>query len=186
MRWIAQWWRVALVFLLLAPSRGLTLEDLRKEANLTPKKFASYFSGFKYEYNEEVQPPEQFLATRTGDCDDYATLAALVLGEKGYHPHLVTVRMPGLVHVICYIEETKGYLDFNARDYLIHIVSCKSGLADIARQVARSFDANWTTASEFLFEEGLKQMLQTTVETSRQNPALIGKQARPPRIKMDF
>src|SRR5437868_3822687 len=82
-----------------APVSALTLDELRHEPNLTPQRFGSHFSQFKFEFRDEVQAPDVFLATRSGDCDDFSILAAMVLKERGYTPRLVAVRMPGMVHV---------------------------------------------------------------------------------------
>jgi hypothetical protein len=185
-QWNVQSWRVALFLILLTPLRGITLEELRKDAQLTPRKFAAAFSDFEYVYHEELQPHEQFLATKKGDCDDYATLAALLLGEKGYHPHLIAVRMPGLVHVVCYIEEIKGFLDFNAREYVARTVSCKPGLDQIAKKVAKTFEANWTSATEFSFKDGLKRHIKTVVETAPYTPLANSVGTNEPSVKMDF
>lgn len=144
--------------------RAVSLEELRNDPRMSPSRFASYFADFKYQFLEEVQPPELFLATRIGDCDDFATLAAMVLREKGFRTHLIAIRMPGLVHVVCYVEEIKGYLDFNNRSFLKRTVSCNGTLRDIARSVAKSFEANWTSASEFTFQNGLKYLVSTIAQ----------------------
>src|SRR4051794_24751644 len=93
--------------------RAATLDEIRSTENLTPQKFASFFSNFEFKYHHAIQPPETFLATESGDCDDYATLASRVLKERGYTTRLVTIRMPKVTHVVCYVEESKCYLDYN-------------------------------------------------------------------------
>jgi hypothetical protein len=150
--------------LLSTPICALTLEEIRQTPNLTPQKFAALFSSFAYQFRAEVQDPRAFLATETGDCDDYATLAAMVLREKGYTPRLITVRMPNLVHVVCYIEETKSYLDYDNRSYFSRTVSCGNSIEEIARKVARANGRNWTSASEFSFEDGMKRLIATVTE----------------------
>src|SRR4051794_15270885 len=92
---------------------ALDVETLRRDPNLTPENFARYFQGFHFELNEKIQAPDVFLARETGDCDDYATLAADLLKERGYTTRLLVVFMPKNTHVVCYVEETKSYLDFN-------------------------------------------------------------------------
>ncbi|MDX1951102.1 MAG: transglutaminase-like domain-containing protein [Verrucomicrobiota bacterium] len=151
--------------LLPSPLNSLSMEELRKMSDLTPRKFAKLFAQFQYRLFEEVQSPEVFLATEMGDCDDYAILAAQILGERGYTPRLIAVRMPGITHVICYIEETESYLDFNNRVYLSRTVGCERDLAKIAKKVAKSFESSWTSASEFTFANGLKQMVVTIART---------------------
>lgn len=133
---------------------------------LTCRKFAGYFKDFDYNFHAEIQPPEIFLATQAGDCDDYAILADLVLREHGFTTKLVTVRMPGLVpHVVCYVLEEKVYLDYNNRIYLTRTEKADPDLRDIARKVAKSFEANWTSVSEFKYHDGLKELVQTISKT---------------------
>lgn len=155
----------ALAALIAAELDGLTLEDLRADKDLTPRKLMARFSRFKYELHAEVQTPEAFLASESGDCDDFATLAAVVLREKGYTPRLVAVRMPGLTHVVCYVAETGSYLDYNNRIYFSPLVKSKPDLAEIANKVAKSFDSSWTTASEFKYTNQVKVLLNTVART---------------------
>jgi hypothetical protein len=143
---------------------ALSLEDLRKEKNLTPPKFASYFREFSFNFRKNVQRPDVFLATKNGDCDDYSILAAKILREKGYTPRLISVRMPGVTHVVCYIEETHSYLDYNFRGYTVGISSRDNILEIIAENVARSYGASWSSASEFTYSSGVKRLVQTIVE----------------------
>ncbi|MBM3824695.1 MAG: hypothetical protein FJ404_17730 [Verrucomicrobia bacterium] len=162
-------------------ARPVTLDDLRREPKLTPQRFASYFSEFRYQFFEEVQLPEMFLATELGDCDDYATLAAEILSQRGFRPHLIAVRMPGLVHVVCYVDEIGGYLDYNSRVYLKRTVSCDKDLRSIANKVARSFGAHWTSASEFAFVHRLKHLVSTITHA---NPS-ASVSSIPPRSTSD-
>lgn len=163
--WAARAARVGLAAWLVvapAPLPAVTLEELRSAEKLTPKKFAGYFSDFKYEYLDEIQPPAKFLARQSGDCDDYAILADLVLRGHGYQTRLVHVRMIGLVaHAVCYVTEDKLYLDYNNRVYVIKTQRCGPELRDIAGKVADSFEANWTSVSEFVYVNGLKRIVQT-------------------------
>lgn len=151
---------IAALFSLLS-TRGATLEEIRGTENLTPQKFARFFSDFDFKFRARVQTPEVFLATESGDCDDYSTLAAMILREKGYTPRLITVRMPKVVHVVCYIEETQSYLDYNSRGYFRKMIKCGPGMDEIARKVARSYGAEWSSASEFLFDSGVKRLVAT-------------------------
>jgi hypothetical protein len=144
---------------------SLTLEEIRQMPELTPRKFAALFSNFEFKFRAEIQSPEVFLATESGDCDDYATLAAEVLRDRGYTPRLVTVRMPKLVHVVCYIEETRSYLDYNNRGFFMRTVSCGGTLEEIARKVAKASDLPWTSASEFTYEAGMKRLVKTVTPT---------------------
>ncbi|MHB8520096.1 MAG: transglutaminase domain-containing protein [Limisphaerales bacterium] len=171
--------------LMATPLFGLTLEDLRCDPKLTPQRFARYFANFKFEFHAELQSPEVFLASESGDCDDYAVLAATVLREKGYTTRLVTVRMPGTVHVVCYVAEIRGYLDYNNREFLIRTVASDGSLNDVARKVARSFGEQWTSASEFRFQNGVKRTLATV--TRNGVPAVLQLAQRPVRdIPINF
>ena len=152
-----------LLFLGVVGTSAVTLEQLQKEPDLTPEKFAGYFSNFQFIYRVDVQEPARFLASRSGDCDDYAVLAAMVLKQKGYTPRLIAVRMPGLVHVVCYIEETQSYLDYNYRSSN-QAMKCAPGIEMIASEVAKSYQARWSSASEFTFERGLKRLVATVLE----------------------
>src|SRR5688572_26686149 len=129
---------IAAVFLCL-PTFALSLEDLRGKENLTASEFARHFSNFKFVFRKHVQKPEVFLASKSGDCDDFSTLAAAVLRERGYTPRLITVRMPGVTHVVCYIEETKSYLDYNNRAKRNFFVRSERGISAIAESVALSY-----------------------------------------------
>ena len=164
----------------------VTLSDIENDPKLTPQRFARYFSDFEYQYGERILEPEEFLAARKGDCDDYATLAFALLNSKGFHAHLVIVRMPGLNHVVCYVDEIKGYLDYNLRGYSKRTSSCKRSLRKIADDVADTFAASWSSASEFSFQDGVKYLVSTI---TRANPSAITRinlQNLPPGLAPDF
>ena len=156
--------------LIVGELSGLTLEDLRNDPDLTPKKLMARVSRFKFKLHAEVQCPEKFLANECGDCDDFATLAAQVLREKGYKPRLFAVRMPGLTHVVCYVPETGSYMDYNNRIYTKNLVKCKPAINDIADQVAKSFDSSWTTASEFIYTNQVKILVATVARAEKFSP----------------
>ncbi len=141
---------------------SLSVAELQNDAKLTPTRFARYFSDFDFKYHPEVQPADVFLGSRSGDCDDYAILADSLLSAKGYHTRLVYVAMPdGPAHVVCYVAEEKGYLDYNNRSFLFKIERSGSSLEDIATKVAKSFKTKWSIASEFNYAAGKKHVLTT-------------------------
>lgn len=147
---------------------ALTVDDLLADPDLTPKRFANRFEQFTYEFFDHVQDPDVFLRTRTGDCDDYAILASHVLGRKNFTPRLIHVRMIGRVpHAVCYIMENKAYLDYNNRRYAFNLERCGPTIREIATKVARSFEANWTSATEFTYDYDteVKLALFTVVKT---------------------
>ena len=150
-------------FLFQAPSsNAITVSELR-QTKLTPEAFASYFSDFEFKFHDEVQDHETFLTSKSGDCDDYATLAADVLRRSGYTPRLIAVRMKGETHVVCYIAETKSYLDYNCRKDDKKTVSCNSAIKDIAHKVAQSFGRDWVATYQFTFSEGVKRLVQSII-----------------------
>ncbi len=153
-----------------APVRldAVTLLELVTHSNMTPKKFASYFEDFAYEFAAPVQPAEDFLAEKRGDCDDYAILANYVLGRHDQPTRLIHVRMVGRVaHAVCYVSGSKVYLDYNNRNLFVNLQRCGVSLREIATKVAESFKANWISVSEFsyTYDEDKKQFGVTVVKT---------------------
>ncbi len=142
-------------------AEAVTLADLRADPKLTPERFMKYFAAFKHELGREVREPETFLAKGAGDCDDFATLAADILREKGYSTRLVAVFMPEEVHVVCYVAETHSYLDYNRRKKASPVVKCEGELAAIATSVARSFRTQWRSVSEVTIQKGVKRFVWT-------------------------
>ncbi|MFZ5495186.1 MAG: transglutaminase domain-containing protein [Verrucomicrobiota bacterium] len=167
--------RAALWLLLLASGvaapldlDAVTLKELTDNRGLNAKKFASYFAGFAYEFNGPIQSAERFLARERGDCDDYAVLADHVLRKHGLGTRLIHVRLAGRVaHAVCYVTENKAYLDYNNRNVFFTLTRSEAGLRDIATKVARSLEANWTTASEFSYSYATrrKTMIATVSQT---------------------
>ncbi len=148
-------------------SGALTLEELRADPSVTPSTILGRFSAFRFEFGSTVRKPEEFLAARAGDCDDFATLAAEILSHRGYHTHLVSVRTGTVAHVVCYVEEVGGYLDYNLRAKAVGIVRCEPTLVGVADSVARSLDSRWKSASEFTFHDGVKRLVATALSKNR-------------------
>ena len=145
-------------------SSAITVGELRKIPNMTPEKFASYFADFEFKFHSDVQDHETFLATKSGDCDDYATLAADILKRNGYTTRLIAVRMKGETHVVCYVNETKSYLDYNYRKDAVKTVPCANVITEIARKVADSFERDWVATYQFTFSKGVKRLVQRIIE----------------------
>lgn len=159
-------WRTVLLCLIPLSLLAVTLDELMNAEKMTPRKFAAYFKDFEYKFHNEVQNPDVFLMTKSGDCDDYAILADKVLRKHGFKTRLISVRMPGLLtHVVCYIDDEKLYLDFNNRVYLSRTEKSDPDLKEIARKVAKSFEANWTSVSEFTYQDGAKELVKTVSKT---------------------
>jgi hypothetical protein len=149
-----------------ANARAISFEELHNDATLTPLTFASHFSKFRFAFHSEVQKPEDFLRSEAGDCDDYSILAASELSARGYHPRLVAVRLQGLVHVVCYVAEANGYLDYNKRNHGAGLVACGPDLSDVAESIAKSFKSSWSSVSEFTYSDGVKKLVSTVVSKS--------------------
>ena len=153
---------------------AVTLEELLSQPKLTPKKFASYFGDFAYEFNGPIQSPSTFLARKKGDCDDYSVLADHVLSKHGYKTRLIHVRLTGRVApAVCYVEESRAYLDFNNRNVFFTLTRSSPDLREIASKVAQSLEASWTTASEFTYAYATrrKTMIATVSQTGGAAPA---------------
>jgi len=151
------------LFLRSTISNAITVDELRRVPKLTPETFASYFADFEFKFHSEVQDHNAFLSSKSGDCDDYSTLAADVLGKNGYTTRLIAIRMKGETHVVCYINETKSYLDYNYRKDEKKTVSCSSSITEIARKVAKSFDRDWIATYQFTFSSGVKRLVQSII-----------------------
>jgi hypothetical protein len=154
---------------LAAPNlAAVTMKDLMDNPRLTAKKYASYFGNFAYEFSQPIQTGPVFLARQKGDCDDYAVLADYVLRQKGQNTRLVHVRLAGRVaHAVCYVNESGAYLDYNNRAVFFTLSKSGPEIRDIAAKVAKSLEANWTTASEFTYSYATqrKTMISTVSQT---------------------
>lgn len=146
------WLILSLMLVALANTGAVSYEDLMRDQTMTPKNFAKTFEGFEYEFHEAVATPEVFLATRKGDCDDYAILADQVLRTRGFTTRLIHVRLVGQVaHVVCYVKEEQAYLDYNNRNYFFKLTRAKNRIRAIATKVADGLEANWVSVSEFTY-----------------------------------
>ena len=169
---IVTWIALACFTLPLASSSAISVRELRAAPDLTPENFAGHFRNFKFEFRAKVQSPDKFLASRSGDCDDYSTLAAQILRERGYTPRLIAVRMPKIVHVVCYISETQSFLDYDLRGKKTPLQKSEPDIASIAAKVAKRYDSPWTSASEFTYHEGVKRLVATVLPSSNVNTAV--------------
>jgi hypothetical protein len=155
---------VALAGAMWAPANlsAVTLGELIDNPKLNAKKFASYFGDFAYEFNSAILPPDEFLARQRGDCDDYAVLADFVLSKHGLGTRLIHVRLAGRVaHAVCYVTESKAYLDYNNRKFFVTLERSGPDLRTIADTVADSLSASWTTASEFTYSYETHRKIMT-------------------------
>jgi hypothetical protein len=155
-------------------TEAASLDQLRRLPNLTPELLARRFARFAFQFQAAVQEPEEFLRRRAGDCDDFAILAAMLLRERGYTPRLIAVRMPAEVHVVCYISEIGGYLDYNLRNARHPVVPSPPALDEIAHRVAAAFRQPWTSVSEFTFDNRTKYLVRTMLLGEREFLQLAG------------
>ncbi|HWA08271.1 MAG TPA: transglutaminase-like domain-containing protein [Opitutaceae bacterium] len=182
--WRRLWRAGILSSLLCVRLSALTMDELMNDPKMTPQRFAGLFADFKFVLQPfDVQDPKVFLKTQSGDCIDYAVLADHVLGAKGYETRLIRVEMVGsnIGHAVCYVTESKAYLDYNNRVYFVKLQKCGATIREIAGKVAASFDANWTFAMEFTYnyKEDKKHPVYIVVKTDP--PAKDPDLARPPR-----
>ena len=135
-------------------TRAGTLDELLGRKDLTPADVARHVADFSFELAPQVQAPETFLQRRKGDCADFANLASIVLNKHGYTTKLVVVMMTRQTHVVCYVKEAGGFLDYNHRKDPHPIIKSSGSLDDIAGKVASFFRSEWNMASFFKYQRG--------------------------------
>lgn len=148
-----------------------TVSILGGQTDLTPEKLIRLFAGFAFELSAQPQDAETFLQRKRGDCDDFASLASRLLTGRGYKTKLVTVMMERQTHVVCYVEEVQGYLDFNHRTNAHPVIQSDGSLENIAHKVADDFRSPWQTASEFRYENDRPVYLETVFPPALLLPA---------------
>ena len=136
------------------------------QKNLTPESLIRCFADFAYELSDQVQEADKFLERKRGDCADFAKLASEVLNRHGYTSKLVVVMMERQTHVVCYVKERHGYLDYNRRAAAQPVVRSAESLEDIAEKVADSFRAKWRMASEIRYEGATPDRKSTRLNSS--------------------
>ena len=153
----------AWIWIGLARSAGavgaVDLNNLLDQKNLTPEILVRGFADFAFELCPQVQKPEVFLQRKRGDCADFSNLASTVLTHHGYTTKLVVVMMDEQTHVVCYVKEAGGFLDYNHRTDLHPIIPSDGSLEDIAGKVAGDFRSRWRMASAFRYRSGLPEYL---------------------------
>jgi hypothetical protein len=97
---------------------------------------------------------------------DYAILADLILKPQGYGTRLIDVRMAGTdVHTICYVPQEAGFLRYQPEKGTFRMTSSGSTVRALADQLSASCTENWTTASEFIYTNGTKELVATVAKT---------------------
>jgi transglutaminase superfamily protein len=150
----AGFWGFCLAIVGAAATAGAgNLNDLFDQKDLTPEALARVIADFSFELDPQLQEPETFLQRKRGDCADFANLASLVLTHRGYTTKLVVVMMSKQTHVVCYVKEAGGFLDFNHRADTHPVIASDGSLEDIAGKVAGDFRSQWHMASAFRYRE---------------------------------
>jgi len=134
---------------------------LLNRKDLTPEGLARVFADFAFELAPRVQEPEVFLQRKRGDCADFSNLASTILNQRGYTTKLVVVMMSKQTHVVCYVREAGGFLDYNHRADPHPIIASDGSLEDIAGKVAGDFRSDWQMASAFRYRSGSPVYLDT-------------------------
>lgn len=167
---------------LAGPAEAVTLDELLADRQMNAKRFAAHFEKFEYEFSAPVQPAEVFLANRRGDCDDYAILGDYVLNRHNFGTRLIRINLVGRVaHGVCYVTEAKAYLDFNNRRYIRTLQRSGATIREIATEVAKAFESNWTSASEYTYDYGedKKRFVATVLKTDPPSRDPLPGQGRP-------
>lgn len=146
------------------------MSALTGKRDLTPESLIRSFAGFAFELNEQRQDAETFLQRQRGDCDDFASLASRLLTARGYKTKLVVVMMAQQTHVVCYVPEAHGFLDFNHRADTQPVIKSDGTLEDIAQKVAGDFRSRWQLASVFRYTNGLPVYLDNVFPS---DPTLV-------------
>jgi hypothetical protein len=160
-----------------AASDAVGLNDLLNQKDLTPEGFARVCADFAFELAPQVQAPDAFLKRKCGDCVDFSSLASTVLNHRGYTTKLVVVMMPNQTHVVCYVKEAGGFLDYNHRADAHPVVPSDGSLEDIAGKVSSDFRSDWRMASAFRYGKGAPVYLDTVFPTASALASSPGKTA---------
>ena len=108
-----------LVFLTCIFIASSTAQDLRgiPDTIRTPDQIVKWFdSDFQYQLKlpDAPQSPEETMVLKTGDCDDFAALASVILARSGIKSDVLIIRFKGLnvQHAICIWRNSSGTYDF--------------------------------------------------------------------------
>jgi hypothetical protein len=96
---------------------------------------------------------------------DYIILAGSVLPGQGYPARLIVVNMPGLNDDACYVSQAGSFIHYTWTNSALQLEGSGSTIRQIATTLAGSLNLDWTTASEFIYSNGMGQILATVVET---------------------
>ena len=90
------------------------LENFSLPADVqSPDDLVTWYAN-EFEYRMELwddwQSPEQTMATRTGDCEDFAYLTHTALKELGFENNVYILKFKGIKtkHAVCIFKENDG------------------------------------------------------------------------------
>jgi len=184
MRARVAFWGICLGLLcVITTANAGKLNDLLDQKNLTPEALARVTADFTFELGPQLQAPEMFLERKRGDCADFANLASIVLTQGGYTTKLVVVMMSKQTHVVCYVKEAGGFLDYNHRADVHPVVASDGSLEDIAAKVASDFRAQWQMTSAIRYRENSPVYLDSIFATGSSPARTDGRSARKRAVK---
>jgi hypothetical protein len=105
----------------------------------TPEQIVSWFNS-EFEYRMKMpdrpQSPAETMELRSGDCDDFASLAKMILEGQGIKSDVVIIKYRGLniMHAICMYKESNGTYSFISNKELQ-----RTGEADMTHAVAKFY-----------------------------------------------
>ncbi len=153
-------WMICLgLFTVGVRAQATTVDELLGQKEITPEGLAHVVSDFAFELRPQLQAPDTFLKNKNGDCADYANLASTVLGKHGYTTKLIVVMMDKQTHVVCYVKEAGGFLDYNHRADAHPLIPSDGSIEDIAGKVASDFRSQWHMASLFRYNGNAPEFL---------------------------
>jgi hypothetical protein len=154
---------VAMLVCVLAPPCVAQELSSAPRPTQTPEQIAKWFSSeFKYQAKNPDMPqtPEETLKLRTGDCDDFAFLAAAILAENGVKSKVIIIKYRGsdMMHAICIYRDDNGTYDFISNQELKH-----TGEHDLTRAVAKFYPAQ----KSIIVADGKRDYMYTGVAVNQ-------------------
>ncbi len=123
----------------------------------TPEQIARWFSSeFKYQMTlpDSPQSPGETIARRTGDCDDFAVLAAEILARSGIPSDVIIIKYEGLgmMHAICIFKDKDGTYSF-----ISNMEYHRTHMHDVAGAVAKYYP----DYENIIYSNGKREFLKT-------------------------
>jgi len=91
----------------------------------TPEKLVAWMTdnlSFQWSLPDKPKTSGETLTSKSGDCDDFANLASLILNRMGISSNVLIIRFRGLNmgHAICAWEREDGYYNFISNQELMY------------------------------------------------------------------